>query len=84
MFRVKALQAIGAAKLRVVVTSGGTLALHSTALDGQIRSLQDQIDAGQREVDAFEANLREQFTALESFVSGLKSQGSFLTQAFGR
>src|SRR5438093_353163 len=67
-----------------MTASGGTVALHSTALDGQIRSLQDQIDAGQREVDAFEANLREQFTALESFVSGLKSQGSFLTQAFGR
>src|SRR3989475_889547 len=63
--------------------SGGTLALHTSALDNQIRSLQDQIDAGQREVDAFEANLREQFTALETFVSGLKTQGSFLKQAFG-
>jgi len=72
------------ALIDAMTASGGTLALHSTALDGQIRSLQDQIDAGQREVDAFEANLREQFTALESFVSGLKSQGSFLTQAFGR
>ncbi len=67
-----------------MTASGGTLALHTTALNDQIRSLQDQIDAGQREVDAFEANLREQFTALESFVSGLKNQGSFLQQAFGR
>ena len=64
--------------------SGGTLALHTTALNDQIRSLQDQIDAGQREVDAFEVNLRQQFTALETFVSGLKNQGSFLQQAFGR
>ena len=63
--------------------SGGTLALHTTALNDQIRSLQDQIDAGQREVDAFEVNLRQQFTALETFVSGLKNQGSFLQQAFG-
>src|SRR5437764_1204033 len=67
-----------------MTAAGGSLAIHSTALDAQIRSLQDQIDAGQREADAFEANLRAQFTALESFVSGLKSQGSFLTQAFGR
>src|SRR5437879_10623728 len=63
--------------------SGGTLALHTTALNDQIRSLQDQIDAGQREVDAFEVNLRQQFTALETFVSGLKNRGSFLQQAFG-
>ena len=63
--------------------AGGSLAIHSTSLDDQIRSLQDQIDAGQREVDAFEANLREQFTALETFVSGLKTQGNFLKQAFG-
>src|SRR5437667_729313 len=67
-----------------MTAAGGILALHTSALDDQIRSLQDQIDAGQREVDAFEANLREQFTALESFVSGLKTQGSFLQQAFGR
>src|SRR5881296_3338046 len=66
-----------------MTAAGGSLAIHSTALDAQIRSLQDQIDAGQREVDAFEANLRAQFTSLESFVSGLKSQGSFLKQAFG-
>ncbi len=67
-----------------MTASGGTLALHTTALNDQIRSLQDQIDAGQREVDAFEVNLRQQFTALETFVSGLKNQGSFLQQAFGR
>src|SRR5438552_3207273 len=64
--------------------SGGTLALHTTALNDQIRSLQDHIVAWQREVDAFEVNLRQQFTALETFVSGLKNQGSFLQQAFGR
>jgi len=63
--------------------SGGTLALHSASLDQQIQSLQSQIDNGQREVDAFEVSLRAQFTALETFVSGLKSQGSFLTKAFG-
>src|SRR5437870_2417407 len=66
-----------------MTAAGGSLAIHSTALDAQIRALQDQIDAGQRVVGAVEVQLRGQFTATESLVSGLKSQGSFLKQAFG-
>jgi flagellar hook-associated protein 2 len=66
-----------------IVGVGGAVSTHTTSLDEQIRSLQGQIDAGQRGVDAFETNLRQQFAALEQLVSGLQSQGSFLASAFG-
>jgi flagellar hook-associated protein 2 len=62
---------------------GGLLATHDTALDDRIASLQDQIDAGNRRLDKVEANLRAQFTALESLVSSLQSQNGFLLAALG-
>ncbi len=70
----------GLAKLVADATGiGGILALDGNNLDDQVRELQDQIDAGQRRVDAFQADLQGQFTALEALVSGLQSQSSFLT-----
>jgi flagellar hook-associated protein 2 len=62
---------------------GGVLASHTTALDDRIRSLQDQIDDGNRRLTKVEANLRAQFTALETLVSSLQSQQSFLLSALG-
>jgi flagellar hook-associated protein 2 len=59
----------------------GAISLSTNSLNSQIQEIQDEIDAAQRQVDAFQADLKEQFTALETLVSGLQSQGSFLTQA---
>jgi flagellar hook-associated protein 2 len=61
--------------------AGGLLAKHTTSLDDQIRSLQNDVDAGQRRVDAFQEDLIQQFTALESLVSGLQSQSGFVLSA---
>lgn len=60
----------------------GAISLGTSSLDSQIRGLQDEIDAAQRQVDAFQIDIKAQFTALETLVSGLQQQGSFLTQAF--
>jgi len=64
--------------------AGGVLATHTSALNDEVRSLQDQIDAGQRAVDAFEVNVRAQFASLETLVSKLQSQGNFLLSALGK
>jgi flagellar hook-associated protein 2 len=69
--------------LTAVTQSGGLIDVHNTAVGNEIRSLEDRISAGQRNLDAFEENLRAQFTSLEILVSSLKSQGAFLTSAFG-
>jgi flagellar hook-associated protein 2 len=58
---------------------GGALAIDQQGFTDQVRELQDQIDAGTRRLDVVEADLVGQFTALEKLVSGLQSQGSFLT-----
>jgi flagellar hook-associated protein 2 len=61
--------------------AGGVLAKRTSALDEQIRSLQEDVDDGQRRVDAFEASLVAQFSALETLVSDLQSQSGFLLSA---
>src|SRR5262249_16280287 len=61
---------------------GGLLDIRTQALDQQEKSIQDQIDVRQRQVDKVAADLRAQFTALETFVNDLKTQGSFLSSAF--
>jgi flagellar hook-associated protein 2 len=58
--------------------SNGAFAAQSSSLDRQITDLQDQIDAGTRNVDAYEASLRLQFANLETLVSQLQSQGQAL------
>jgi flagellar hook-associated protein 2 len=61
-----------------VTGPNGPLATHSNALGDQITSLQSRIDDGQRSVDAYQANLKAQFTNLELLVSSLKSQSGLL------
>lgn len=63
--------------------AGGALTSRTKALDDQLDSLQDQIEVAERRVAAVEANLVQQFAALETLVSGLQSQGSFLANALG-
>jgi flagellar hook-associated protein 2 len=69
--------------LTAVTQAGGIIDVHNTAVGAEIRSLEDRISAGQRNLDAFEENLRAQFTSLEVLVQSLKSQGSFLLSALG-
>lgn len=70
--------------LTAITNSGGVIDVHNTSVAGELRSLEERIAAGQRNLDAFEENLRGQFTSLEVLVSSLKSQGDFLLGALGR
>ena len=67
-----------------VTQAGGLIAIRTNAVGDQIRTLEDQIAAGQRYLDQYEENLRATFTNLELLVSGLQAQGSFLLAALGR
>jgi flagellar hook-associated protein 2 len=67
--------------LRDATGTGGTISTHTTSLDDRIRALQEQIDAGQRRLDAFEADLVARFTALETLVGRLQSQSGFLASS---
>ena len=69
--------------LTAVTQTGGVIDVHNTAVGKEISSLEERIAAGQRNLDAFEENLRAQFTSLEVLVQSLKSQGSFLLSALG-
>ncbi len=69
--------------LTAVTQTGGLIDVRNTTVADEIRSLEDRISAGQRNLDAFEENLRAQFTSLEVLVQSLKSQGSFLLSALG-
>ena len=60
-----------------------SLDVRNTTVADEIRSLEERISAGQRNLDAYEENLRAQFTSLEVLVQSLKSQGGFLTSALG-
>jgi flagellar hook-associated protein 2 len=57
---------------------GGALSAHSQALNERIGSLQQTIDIDQQSLDAYEQNLRTEFTALETFVTGLQLQSGAL------
>jgi flagellar hook-associated protein 2 len=69
--------------LTAVTQSGGLIDVHNASIASELRTVEDRISAGQRNLDSFEENLRAQFTSLEVLVQSLKSQGSFLTNALG-
>lgn len=66
-----------------VTKSGGILEIRTTGVADELESLQQRIETGERNVDAYEGNLRAKFTSLEVLVSGLQSQSSFLLSALG-
>lgn len=59
---------------------GGLLTNVQDNLDGELRRADDAIEAGERAIDAFRADLEAQFVALETTVSTIQSQGDFLLQ----
>lgn len=67
-----------------VTGAGGLLEARTKGVSASIDSLLERIAAGERQVAAFEQNLRDTFTNLELLVSRLQSQGSFLLNALGR
>lgn len=67
-----------------VTKSDGSLSLQTDAIDDQVRSLEDAIAAGERNLEVFEKSLREQFAVMEQLVSSLQSQSNFLLAALGR
>jgi flagellar hook-associated protein 2 len=57
---------------------GGFVAQENQALDSRIQSLQDQIATRQAAVDAYQAQLQQEFNNLETTVSTLQSQQNSL------
>jgi flagellar hook-associated protein 2 len=66
-----------------VTGAGGLLEVRTKGVAASITGLLERIEAGERQVAAFEQNLRDTFTNLELLVSRLQSQGSFLLNALG-
>jgi len=66
-----------------VTQADGLLETRTESVAASIDSLQGRIDAGERLVTAFEANLRETFVNLELIVSRLQSQSAFILSALG-
>jgi flagellar hook-associated protein 2 len=64
--------------------TGGAIAIRTQGLDDESQALQEQIDSDQAHLATFQANLKAQFNALETLVSGLQSQASFLTAAISK
>jgi flagellar hook-associated protein 2 len=62
-----------------VTALDGALTIDADGFGDRTRELADQIDAGERKLTLFEEDLVRQFTALESLVSGLRSQSGLLT-----
>jgi flagellar hook-associated protein 2 len=67
-----------------VTGSGGILGIRQGSVTKEIDTLQERIEAGERQVEAFEANLRATFSSLEILVNSLQSQQGLLLSALGR
>lgn len=61
----------------------GILAVKSTSMASQIQLYQDQIDAINNRADTMRTQLEDQFSKLESTVSALKNQSSYISKLFG-
>ncbi len=61
----------------------GVLVADQAGLQKRVSDLDDQTATLQLRIDAFRQNLVNQFAAMETTVSGLKTMGTFLTNAFG-
>lgn len=76
-----AMQLLGTAIDAWTDPSNGLIDARTDAIRGQQRQIDDQIDAMTRRLDAYETQLRAQFTALESTMSSLNNQGSQISAA---
>jgi len=62
----------------ILRSSTGLLAARQSGLTDTVESIDTRVAALQRSVDTYEAGLKKQFTALETLLSSLQSQGSQL------
>lgn len=69
--------------LDTVEGSGGSIQRSRDAIDGRIRSYDDQIEAFEARLELREATLRRQFTGLESALGQLQAQGQWLAGQLG-
>jgi flagellar hook-associated protein 2 len=67
-----------------ITAAGGLLDVRTKGITASLASLSARIDDGQRQVAAYEQNLRDTFNHLELLVSQLKSQSAFLSSALGK
>jgi len=67
-----------------ITGAGGLLEIRSKGVTASIDDLRERIEAGERQVAAFEQNLRDTFTNLELLVSRLQSQSAFLLNSLGK
>ena len=67
-------------KLTDLLSTGGSLASRTDALNGSIDSYGDRIDALELRMDAIEKRYRAQFAALDSMMSSMNQTSTFLTQ----
>jgi flagellar hook-associated protein 2 len=67
------------AKLGSFLQSGGPLDTQQTSLNKQLATLKDRRADVQSRMDAMQASLQKQFTAMDLTVGKFKSTGSFLT-----
>lgn len=61
--------------------AGGVIDARTKGLDQDTRRIQTDIEVGTRNVDAVKVQLQQQFAALESLVSTLQQQGTYITNA---
>jgi flagellar hook-associated protein 2 len=59
----------------------GTISSQVNSIDNSVRTLRTRANDAQSRLDAFRQNLVAQYTAMETALSALKSQGSYLTSA---
>lgn len=62
----------------------GLLDARATATRSQQRRIDDQVERLERRLDAYESQLRAQFTSLERLMSGMQGQSAQLQAAMGR
>lgn len=61
----------------------GMLTLQIKSKQGQVRGLNDQIENWDRRLELRESNMKRQFSAMETLLSGVKSQSSWLAGQLG-
>jgi flagellar hook-associated protein 2 len=67
------------AALKQFEGSGGGIARARQSIDGRIKLYQDRIDAFEKRIEQREITLRRQFTALETAMGQMNSQGAWLS-----
>jgi flagellar hook-associated protein 2 len=66
-------------RLKGYIQTGGTLQVKIDNLTKRNKQIDDQIDSMQTRIDKYKETLQAQYSAMETTISGLKSQGNSLS-----